>query len=118
MSPRLETDHHRGHAVVRVLADTIDDSNAEPMRKALIETLENTRSRLIVDLEQISVMTSAGLGALVSLQNQARAQGGSIALTNAGAHIAETLRLSNLDRVLKLRSSLDEACDALTGGSP
>jgi anti-sigma B factor antagonist len=70
--------------------------------------------RLVIDLDRVSFIDSAGLHALFDLGRQARASRGSVALavslTSPVARVVEIVRLAD---AMPVRESVDEAAAAL-----
>ena len=64
---------------------------------------------VVVDLSQTEFVDSSGLGALVSCLKTARQSGGDLRLAAPSEQVTMVLGLTNLDRVLRPRPSVDEA---------
>jgi len=100
--------HCRGH-IVR--------ANAVILKADVFGLLEGGLTRLVFDLEEVVAVDGAGLGAIVSAQKRAQALGGDIALCAARSHVAVTLKLQHLDKVLSPYGSASEAARALVGSA-
>ncbi len=75
-------------------------------------TAEITRGAgdiVVVDLSQTEFVDSSGLGALVACLKTARQAGGDLRLAAPSEQVTMVLGLTNLDRVLRPRPSVDEA---------
>ncbi|MDQ1121479.1 STAS domain-containing protein [Microbacterium trichothecenolyticum] len=64
---------------------------------------------VVVDLSQTEFVDSSGLGALVACLKTARQSGGDLRLAAPSEQVTMVLGLTNLDRVLRPRPSVDEA---------
>ncbi len=64
---------------------------------------------VVVDLSQTEFVDSSGLGALVACLKSARQSGGDLRLAAPSEQVTMVLGLTNLDRVLRPRPSVDEA---------
>jgi anti-sigma B factor antagonist len=62
-----------------------------------------------VNLAETTFVDSSGLGALVSGLKSARQAGGDLRLVAPSEQVSMVLRLTNLDRVLQPRASVEEA---------
>lgn len=82
------------------------------LRAAVGDAVESGRTMVIVDLSGVDFIDSSGLGALVAGLKTARTAGGDLRLAAAPQQVLSVLRLTNLDRVLKLHESVDAAADA------
>jgi anti-sigma B factor antagonist len=110
--------HERGCAIVTV-AGEIDIATVTRMRERLFE-LAASGGPLVVDLDQVRFIDSAGLSALVGAANRAAGYGGSLHVVCARPTIRQLFRLTGLDRRLSPARTLDQALDALaaTRGTP
>jgi len=102
--------HERGSAVV-VLTGEIDISTVPQLRDRLFE-LAGAGEHVIVDLEQVSFIDSAGLGALIGASRRAQSHGGSLQAVCASPQTRKLLWLTGVDRRIPLGASLDEALAA------
>ncbi|TXI40361.1 MAG: anti-sigma factor antagonist [Mycobacterium sp.] len=84
-------------------------SSAPALRDALAEQVRRGRARLVLDLTDVESIDSAVLGAMISGVKLARQAGGDLRVVGSSGHVAEVLRLTQLDRVLKTFSVVDEA---------
>jgi anti-sigma B factor antagonist len=82
-------------------------------RKALVEAvtdlLAETNRGIIIDLEHISYMNSAGLSELVRLAAQANVQEQRLILANPSAYIVGVLEMTKLNRFFELCTTTEEA---------
>jgi len=96
-----------GFAIASV-AGEIDISTVGQLREHLFE-LADGGEQLIVDLERITFIDSAGLGALIGASRRAAANGGSLQAICAGPQTRRLLWLTGVDRRIPLSDSLDGA---------
>lgn len=66
-------------------------------------------NRLAMDLKGVEFIDSSGLGALVNGLRTARTAGGDLRLVSATDQVTSVLRLTNLDRILSVYASPDDA---------
>jgi anti-sigma B factor antagonist len=97
----------RGFVVVKATG-VIDISTVSRLRERLFEQADAGRP-LIVDLEQITFIDSAGLGALIGASRRAEEHGGTLHAVCARPHTRKQLCLTGVDRRIPLSSSLDGA---------
>ena len=79
------------------------------LRDAVAEALTDRGTIIVVNLAETTFVDSSGLGALVSGLKSARQAGGDLRLVAPSEQVSMVLRLTNLDRVLQPRASVDEA---------
>ena len=100
----------RDHAIAAV-AGEIDIFTAARLRERLSE-LAASSHRMVIDLDQVTFIDSAGLSALVGTANRAAAHGTSLHVVCARPKILKLFRLTGLDRRLPPTPTLDEALAA------
>jgi len=98
--------------VVTVVGD-VDVYKAPTLREALVEILEQGRSRLIIDLEGVEFVDSTGLGVLVGALKRTRAREGDVALVSPSGPIRKGLRITGLSRVFPVFGSVPQAEEEL-----
>ncbi|MDJ1113548.1 STAS domain-containing protein [Microbacterium dauci] len=69
----------------------------------------NTGSVIVIDLSEVSFIDSSGLGALVACLKTARQAGGDLRLAAPSEQVSMILTMTNLDRVLKPRPTVEES---------
>ena len=76
----------------------------------IIDSRENVR--MVVDLETVEYLSSAGLGRLVALLKKAMAGGGKIHLANLQSEIRELFDVMRLTQIFTIHDTVDSACAA------
>lgn len=100
-----------GIAVITVTGE-VDIATVAGLRERLF-TLADTSRSVIVDLDQVSFIDAAGLGALVGAAHRADIHGASLQVVCDRPQTRELLRLAGLDRRLLLARTRAEALQAL-----
>ncbi|MGF9758424.1 STAS domain-containing protein [Microvirga sp. 0TCS3.31] len=97
----------QGIALVR-LSGRLDAAAAPQILARLKGAVAEGRSRLAVDLSQVSFIDSTGLGILVSGLKAARKTDGDLRLIAPSPQAQRLLRLTTLDRVFVTSDTLDK----------
>ena len=100
-----------GTAVITV-AGEVDIATVAGLRDRLF-TLADTSRSVIVDLDQVSFIDAAGLGALVGAARRTGIHGASLQVVCGRPQTRELFRLAGLDRRLRLARTRAEALQAL-----
>ena len=109
MGDALDIIVRREHGVVIVeVAGDIDISTVSGLREALFKLVGTDRT-LIVDLNRVTFIDSAGLGVLVSAYRRATERGGSLHAVCSRPHIRRLLWLTGVDRRIPLAATIDGA---------
>jgi anti-sigma B factor antagonist len=98
--PGLEVDveeARRPPVAVLTCRGEVTQATAEKLRAHGARLLEGSFTRLVVDLDEVHLVDSQGIGALVALQKRAARQGGALVLGAVPEQVRRTLRLARLD---------------------
>ena len=77
------------------------------------EQIENGAKKFVIDLKDVKVMNSTGLGLLIRILTKARTAGGEAVLTNIPDNISQLLVITKLNNVFRSFNSIDEALQAI-----
>ena len=90
----------------------------EPEGESLSETLSDLKgkgcSKIVIDMEGISLMNSSGLGSLIAGMKSFREIGGDMKLANANERIQTILKITKLNQVFKTYDNRDEAISSFS----
>ena len=75
------------------------DASQEQTAKRFLDQIE---SSCVLDFEELTYMSSAGLGLLVALQLRLSREGKEVKLVNLNPHLRELFRISGLDGVMQI----------------
>jgi anti-sigma B factor antagonist len=114
MGPQLTlTVHQNGQGMILKVGGEVDLATAPQLHAKLVDLVEvGEAGSVIVDLTPVAFMDSTGLGVLLAAHKRVRARGRSIGLVSPGGPVLRVLRLTGLDKVLPIHSSLAEAVAA------
>lgn len=107
---------HRSEGEVDFLipVGNLDHAVSSDLQEQFLEIVADGRTLLVLDLAQVQVVDSSGLGTIVTALKAARAAGGSLVLVNVHPEIQSIIRLTRLDKVLATCSDAQEARERLT----
>jgi anti-sigma B factor antagonist len=98
-----------GHVVVSVTGD-IDMTTEQAFRDALMgEATKPARKRVVVDLAGVGFMASAGLHALITVNERVKAAGVSLIVARAQPVVARVLSLTGVDEEIPVVGDVGEA---------
>jgi anti-sigma B factor antagonist len=90
----------------------LDLLTAAALRARVVQAVDAGHQRLVIDLGQTTFIDSSGLGALIGALKVTRSGGGDLRLARPNEQARLALRLTTLDRVLRLFPTVDQALDA------
>ena len=86
------------------------------MRDRIADLLDSGQHQLVIDLGGVEFLDSTGLGVLVAGLNRAREVGGSLSLVCPQERVLKLFRITGLDEVFTVHSTVDEALASTLGG--
>jgi len=105
----------RGVVIAEVAGEL--DMSTGPRLSEHLSTLADSGQPLIVDLNRITFIDSAGLGGLIATARRAGVHGGSLHAVCSRPQTRKLLWLTGVDRRIPLTATLDGALTQLTGSS-
>lgn len=98
----LQIVEEEGRVTVRFPANTaLSEANVEELSRQLSGLLDRVRRRqLVVDLAEVSMLTSMVLAKFISFNGRVRASGGRLTLLNPNPVVGEVFKITRLDTVL------------------
>src|SRR5580693_5948518 len=107
----IEVHQEPGHVLVTV-AGEVDIATVPRLRERLAAPAASGRP-LIVDLDPVTFIDAAGLGALAGAANRAAACGGSLHAVCNRRQVRRLFAITGLDRHIPLARTVREACENL-----
>jgi len=107
----LETRNRGDIIVVHCQGRIVYRDEAAALSRLVGEVLQHT-GKLVLDLSGVSSMDSAGIGELALLETWAREKGAALKCAGPNELVRTLLDLTNLDTVLEVHPSIDEALES------
>ena len=101
-------------ATLVVLRGDLDLATAPELRECLVKVIDDG-SRIVIDLEAVDFLDSAGLGILVGGLKRARTRGGELELVCSSREVLKPLEITGLDRVFTIYDRREAALAAAGG---
>jgi len=112
LSHRLED-----HVYVLSIEDNLALGAAQELENYLKPTLEDSSIKgIIINLEKITYIDSAGLGVIAMVFKTLKARGGIFALCRLNLKLQEIFTLTGLDRMFSVYPTEEEALNAVKAG--
>ena len=115
MDLTLNSHDQAGHTVLAVSGE-VDVYTAPALRDRIADLLDSGQHQLVIDLGGVEFLDSTGLGVLVAGLNRAREVGGSLALVCPQERVLKLFRITGLDEVFTVYSTVDEALAGSSAG--
>ena len=104
----IETDNTQTIAVMKVKG-RVDSETVPEFDDALTKLLQNNKNKIILNLQDVNYMSSAGLRAMVKAYQSANKSGGDVRLAAVSEPIEVILRTVGMMQMFKMFSTSEEA---------
>lgn len=103
----------RSIALGRIECNVIGQRETPPIQAELTAAAEKSGGRLMVDLANVTMLTSVGIGMFVTLHGKCKGEKGKMALYGLKPDIVELLKLTRLDKLFLIVKDKDAAVKAV-----
>ncbi|MCP4759195.1 MAG: STAS domain-containing protein [Planctomycetes bacterium] len=111
---KMQWEHHRSGTVLSLSGEFVSE-DTDVLRRRCEERLE-TGTRLIIDLRELDRIDSAGLEALLWLQESLHRLAGQLRLVRGEGQVAAALHVTRIDRQLSAHGTLETAARSFARG--
>jgi anti-sigma B factor antagonist len=101
------------HVSVVKISGRVDSSTAPQVEAALHDLIDSGRHQVVLDLQGVEYMSSAGLRVLVTALKAAQKSGGDLKLAQPSVRVKEVLDLSGLTPVFNVYDDVVGAVGAV-----
>lgn len=108
MDLRIETETRDGKAILGLRGE-IDVYTAPRLKSGLIDMVNEGNYDIVVDLSGVDFIDSSGLGVLVGGLKRVKSHDGAISLVCSQENILKIFRITGLNKVFPIYSTLEEA---------
>lgn len=101
------------YAVVKVKAEKLDSQISPSLKSELVVLNADEFKNIIIDLEETRYCDSSGLSAILVANRLCKNSGGSFVLCGLQRSVSKLISISQLDTILNITPTLQEATDLL-----
>ena len=106
---------NKGHVSIVDLSGKITIGEGDVvLREKVTELLDGGRENIVLNLEKVSYMDSAGIGELVACYKRAKEKQGAVKLLNPSGKVFDLLQLTKLEEVFESFTDEGEALVSFT----
>lgn len=106
-------DKQEKYSLLRLHEEKMDSSVAPGLKSELITLHAEGVKNIILDLAEVKYTDSSGLSALLVGNRIVQEDGGIFVLSNLSDHTMKLIKISQLDSVLTILPTVEEAIDAV-----
>jgi anti-sigma B factor antagonist len=108
---KLESKAAGRYLVVKVLEPRMGADRAISFKEEMVKLIDQGHSAFVLDLSEVKFIDSTGLGAILSVLKRV-GKAGDILITGASETVGSMFKLTRMDRVFQMFSTVDEALTA------
>ncbi len=112
MAINIERD---GGTVIAKIDGRLDGANAQEFQGDLTGAIEDSDRAVILDFENLSYISSAGLRVILITAKALRRQDAELAVCSLSDPIREVFEISGFDQIIPVRDTQADAIAAITG---
>jgi anti-anti-sigma factor len=95
------------------LTGPVDVSGAMALRDLLGQQIDSPAARVLLDLTDVTLIDSSGIGILVTAHRRADGQGARFGLAGASGTVARVFEMTRTNKLLSIYETVDEGVAAL-----
>ena len=99
--------------VIKILENKLYQNAVTPFKEKMIDLLDQGNKKIIIDLSDVDVMNSSGLGILITAVTILKDNNGALRLINVSDRINNLLKITKLTTVFEIAESYDQAIKSL-----
>ena len=105
----FKIDKYDNHTLIKVLEEKLDTHIAPTLKSELVLVSGNGEKNIVLDLGNCRYCDSSGLSAILVANRLCKNANGTFVLTGLNDAVERLITISQLDTVLNISNSLDEA---------
>ena len=105
MALKISNREVEGVGVVELAGRIVLGEESNAMREQIKSLLAGGQKKIVLNLDHVTYIDSAGLGALVAAHHSARSQGAALKLAHLGSRFQEILQVTKLLTVFEVHDS-------------
>jgi anti-sigma B factor antagonist len=109
MALKLTNHEVEGVTVVALDGRIVLGEETNKLRESVKNLVSQGKKKIVLDMKDVTMIDSSGLGALVAAYSSAKSGGASVRLCNLGAHFNELLQITKLLTVFEVANTEQDA---------
>lgn len=113
MTVSIDIEDRSGVSLLRLTGELLATDNAAFVDAVMPLVEQGTKTRIVLDLGGVTLISSIGLGSLVRVTAQVNSRGGRMLLANLRPFVADVLKVTDLDKFFEICESVEDALEQL-----
>lgn len=106
--------HEDKHTIIASQVEKLDATNAPELKSELVLLSKNGVNNVVLDLSKTRYCDSSGLSAILTANRLCKDTNGQFVLTGLQENVLKMISISQLDKVLSITKSTNEAVGLVT----
>lgn len=108
---KVQLEERGGSALLRLSGRIAVGADLDDLREAIAAALQLPGARVILDLEELSFIDSAGLGEMVASRRRAKSAGRTLVLAAPRGKVRDLMDLTRIGELIETYDTLDQALE-------
>lgn len=109
---KFSTKELHGVMVIKMEGSMLGGPEASELNNALHKLIEGKKKQIVVDLSDVSLMNSSGLGMLIGGVTTMRNAGGDLKLAAANAKVTQVFKITKVGNVVEIHDAVKSAVES------
>lgn len=110
---KYTVDKKEQYVIFTPMEEKLDSALSPKLKSELLTVNAEGYENLVIDMSQVKYADSSGLSALLVGNREFSRNGGIFIIASPQEHVMKLIRISMLDKVLKIVDSIEEAAEAI-----
>jgi len=109
---KFSTKETQGVTVIKMEGSMLGGPEASELNNTLHKLIEGKKKKVVVDISDVSLMNSSGLGMLIGGVTTMRNAGGDLKIGGATDKVAQVFKITKISNVVEIHTNTKEAIDS------
>ena len=105
----ITKDVNDGIVVLQLKGNILSSADANMVHQLVHEELEADHRKFILDMSDVSLINSSGVGILIGALTAAKNQNGDVTLASVSEKVSHIFKMMHLDQVFAMYGTIEEA---------
>ncbi|MFA6540710.1 MAG: STAS domain-containing protein [Bacteroidota bacterium] len=109
---KFSTKELSGVVVIKMEGSMLGGPEASELNNSLHKLIDGKKKKIVVDLGDVSLMNSSGLGMLIGGVTTMRNSGGDLKIAAATEKVAQVFKITKINNVIELHETVKSAVES------
>ena len=109
---KLSTKEISGVMILKMEGSMLGGPEASELNNALHKLIEAKKKKVVVDLGDVSLMNSSGLGMLICVVTTMRNAGGDLKIAHATEKVVQVFKITKVHSVIEIHDTVKSAVES------